>query len=225
MFNISAEFDLMKPMILFLNFQILDFGVDCFFVGILYGCFLCCIFTFPFFAFRLRDWLNWSMVIVNTFFILFSIYRQGLSRDCTIRTFPYLFFKERKSDFLVQVPSAICKAINWFDYLVIWSSPFWVRKNTIRAYVNYIIIFDSRVLKNLYERSRWCSRHNRPPIPPQGVLRNESTFASANHNTQKCATVAESASKCLAFVRLCLQFRMWDFLLTQTNTNGLIPAE
>ena len=42
---------------------------------------------------------------------------------------------------------------------------------------------------------RWAVNF-RPPIPPQGVLRNASTFASANHHTQNAATVAESAGKC-----------------------------
>lgn len=53
------------------------------------------------------------------------------------------------------------------------------------------------------------ARHGRkgccPPIPPQGVLRNASTFASANRAHQNAATVAEPAGKCSPFVRSVLE--------------------
>ncbi len=49
---------------------------------------------------------------------------------------------------------------------------------------------------------RRVRKRYRPPIPPQGTLRNASTFASANHNCQKCTTVAESAGECFPFVQV-----------------------
>ena len=56
-----------------------------------------------------------------------------------------------------------------------------------------------------------CKRY-RPPIPPQGVLRNASTFASADRTRQKVRTMAESAGKCFQTFKLSLPNDVLDAL-------------
>ena len=53
-------------------------------------------------------------------------------------------------------------------------------------------------LSALLELQRRVWERCRPPIPPQGIWRNERTFASANHTRQNAATVSESAGRCFA---------------------------